>query len=104
MEFRVEGDVMIKFWYFATIISFALYVLSFAWLIIVILTGCLPDREDCGSPGTMRCHDNVAEICTADGEWMADDNCSAVTLWDGTVEEWECCTEDGAAFCDEVCE
>jgi len=75
-------------------LKYALLIIGFiivVGLIGMLCNGCLPDRESCGDKGAMRCSDNVAQVCTDDGVWLDDDNCSEVVLLTGEKASWTCC-------------
>ena len=49
--------------------------------------------EEC-SPGKMRCHDNVSQMCSADHEWEDYQDCDAVA---------EVCTSDCSGYSGITC-
>lgn len=59
---------------------------------LLLLTGCPPVPESCGSSGAERCNEklNRVEYCAGNSRWLIRNDCSQVT-----PGEWICGTIDG---------
>ena len=86
------------------IIMVSFFVMFLTRLLLMLSAfGCLPDRDECSVPGAMRCDDNVAQVCTSDGDWMDEEDCDEVLTWEGETVKLQCCKDDGEAVCVKVC-